>query len=162
VSKRLQKQRVDITSVVFSDNSARVMARILGIKPEQTDKFRAAFSLLPLSRLKECIDVAYELSKDGDGVEAIGSWLDRYERQGKEALPQWARKNSWVYLKEARAELEGSGSSLTTTLFEFKGFIYAVFCRRLIDYYCEVRNDKSTTNDSGPEPVKPKSKPQPL
>jgi hypothetical protein len=156
VSKRLQKRQASVTSVVFSDNSARAMSRILGIKPEQTDKFRAAFSLLPLSRLKECIDMAYELSKDGGDVEAIGSWLDRYERQGKEALPQWARKNSRAFLKEARAGLENGSGSLTTTLFEFKGFIYAVFCRRLIDYYCEVRNDKSTANDAGPKPIEPK------
>jgi hypothetical protein len=123
------------------------MARALRIKPEQTDKFRAAFGLLPLSRLKECIDMAYELSKDGHDVEATSSWLDRYERQSRRVLPQWAKKNSRAFLKEARAGLKGDGNFLNATLFEFKGFIYAVFCRRLIDYYCEVRNGKSTASE---------------
>ena len=146
MSKKLLKREPGLTSVVFSDNSARFMASVLGIKPAQTDKFRAAYSLLPLSRLKECIDIAYQLSLDGGGVGAIVSWLDRYDRQSRKVLPQWARKNSRSFLKEARAALANGDDPLNTTLFEFKGFIYAVFCRRLIDYYCEVNNGRSATD----------------
>ena len=122
------------------------MARVLRIKPEQTDKFRAAYGVLPLSRLKECIDMAYELALEDCDVEAIRPWIDKYARLSRRALPQWAKKNSQAYLKETRVKLKGNGDFLNTTLFEFKGFIYAVFCRRLIDYYCEVRNGKSTAS----------------
>lgn len=153
MSKELLKRELGLTSVVFSDDSARAMARFLGIKPAQTDKFRAAFSLLPLSRLKECIDMAYQLSLDGGDVDVIASWFDRYERQSEKVLPRWARKNSQAYLKEARAGLKDGAGSVATILFEFKGFIYAVFCRRLIDYYCEVRNGESTASECESKPL---------
>ena len=146
MSKKLLKRKPELTSVVFWDDPARAMARFLRIKPVQTDKFRAAFGLLPLSRLKECIDMAYQLSLDGGDVAAITLWLERYERESGKTLPRWARKNSQAYLKEARAGLKDDAGRVDTILFEFKGFIYAVFCRRLIDYYCEVRNGKSTAS----------------
>lgn len=151
--KGLLKRKLELTSAVSSYDPAQAIALYLGIKPAQTDKFRAAFSLLPLSGLKECIDMAYQLSLDGGDVEAIGSWLDSYERRGREVLPQWARKNSQAYLREARAGLKDGAGSLATILFEFKGFIYAVFCRRLIDYYCEVRNGKSTASECESQPL---------
>ena len=153
MSKKLLKRKQELTSVVFSYDLAQAMACFLGIKPAQTDKFRAAFNLLPLSRLRECIDMAYQLSLDGGDVEAIASWLDRYERQSGKVLPRWARKNSRAYLKEARAGLKDGAGSVATILFEFKGFIYAVFCRRLIDYYCEVRNGKSTASECESKPL---------
>jgi hypothetical protein len=153
VSRKLLKREPDIMPAVFSDDSARVMARFLGIKPEQTNKFRAAFTLLPLSRLKECIDMAYQLSIDGGDVEIIASWLDRYDRQSRKLLPQWARKNSHDYLKKARAALKAGPDSAVMPLFEFKGFIYAVFCRRLIDYYSEVSHGKSTANGRKSKPL---------
>ena len=154
MSKQLQKKQVDLTSVVFSDGSARFMARVLRIKPEQTDKFRAAYGVLPLSRLKECIDIAYELALEDCDVDEIKPWIDTYARLSRRALPQWAKKNSQDYLKKTRARLKGNGDFLNTTLFEFKGFIYAVFCRRLIDYYCEVKNGESATGTPNPKPLR--------
>ena len=146
MSKELLKREPGLMPVVFSDDSARVMARFLRIGPAQTDKFRTAYTLLPLSRAKECIDMAYQLSLDGGDVEVIASWLDRYDRHSRKILPQWARKNSRDYLKKARTALKDGPRATVMGLFEFKGFIYAVFCRRLIDYYCEVRNGKSTAD----------------
>lgn len=145
MSRKLAKRELDISQVVFSDKSAKAMSSVLGIKPEQRDGFRSAYRLLPLSQVKECIDMAYRLSLDGmDGVEA---WLERYIRLAQRELPKWARKNSKQYIVRTHVALNGgSRERITDVLFEFKGFIYAVFCRALIEYYNEVKNGSSAAN----------------
>jgi len=139
MAKEVVKRKLDVSEVVFSDKSAQVMSSVLGIKPAQRNGFRAAYKLLPLSRAKECIDMAYQISLDGmDGVEV---WIDRYAGLAQKHLPKWARKNSKDYLAQTYTVLQqGDRGAINTLLLEFRGFIYAVFCRALLQNYEEVKN----------------------
>lgn len=133
-ASRLAKVEKKAKEVAFSRGMGDLVASHFGVPAKHKEGFKLAYTLLPLNRAKECIDIAYFLSTNGGSVDDIQPWLERYEKLAKTELPRWAKKNSKDYLVQAyRAIMEES--DLTLILHEFKGFIYAVFCRTLMERY---------------------------
>lgn len=129
-----------VTKIAFSEGMGGAVASALGVPAKRRRGFQLAYVLLPLNRARECVDVAYYLATNGYPFYDIQSWLRRYERLSKTELPKWAKKNSRAYLKKAYAALAGgSEAHLRYILYEFKGFIYAVFCRALMERYADER-----------------------
>ena len=127
-----------VIKMALSEDAGGLIASALGVPDKQRRGFQLAYTLLPLNRAKECIDMAYNLATDGYPIDDIQSWLQRYERLAGTELPKWAKKRSRDYLKQVYDALEGESepeSGLTYILYEFKGFIYAVFCRTLMERY---------------------------
>jgi peptidoglycan hydrolase-like amidase len=125
-----------VVKTAFSEKMGGIVASRLGVPAKQIPRFQLAHTLLPLNRAKECIDTAYFLASNGYSVDDIHSWLQRYERLTRVVLPKWAKKKSRVYLREAYNALEGRPETdLIDILYEFKGFMYGVFCRTLMERY---------------------------
>lgn len=146
VKKDRQPVKVEqqVTKVVFSEGMGDLVAKHFGVPAKHKEEFKLAYRLLPLNRARECIDIAYHLSINGGGVDDIQPWLERYERLAKKVLPRWAKvkRYSRDYLRQAyRALHEESQPALIDILFEFKGFVYAVFCRALMEQYGDAINN---------------------
>ena len=129
-----------VTKIAFSKGMGEFVASALGVPARHRQGFQLAYTLVPLDRVRECIEVAYYLATNGYSIDDIQSWLQRYERLSRTELPKWAKKNSRAYLKKAYTALAGRPEAdLTYTLYEFKGFVYAVFCRALMERYDDER-----------------------
>jgi len=109
-----------------------VVAKTFGVPAKRRQDFQVAYTLLPLNRAKECVDMAYHLAGSGGDPGDVRPWLERYERLARTVLPKWAKRKSQRYLRETYDILDG-GRNPATVLFEFKGFLYGVFCRALME-----------------------------
>jgi len=127
-----------VTRTAFSDGVGAVVARTFGVPAQRRQDFQVAFTLWPLNRAKECIDMAYHLAGSGGNSDDIRPWLERYERLARTILPKWARKKSQRYLREAYDILD-RGLDPEPVLYEFKGFAYGVFCRALMERHGRAR-----------------------
>lgn len=132
-----------VARTAFSEGMGGIVARTFGVPAERRQDFQLAYTLLPLNRAKECIDMAYHLAGSGNAADDIRPWLERYERLSKTALPKWARKRSREYLRQTYDILD-KGLDSETVLYEFKGFVYGVFCRALMERHNGARRDSGT------------------
>jgi len=126
-----------VTKTAFSEGMGGAVARAFGVPNKRRQNFQIAYTLWPLNRAKECIDMAYHLAGSaGD----IRPWLERYERLARMVLPKWAKKKSQRYLRETYDILD-RGLDPEPVLYEFKGFAYGVFCRALMESHDKARAD---------------------
>ncbi len=140
MSKKLAKKESAgelVTRAAFSEGMGGVVADYYDVPAEQRQNFQIAYSLWPLNRAKECIDMAYYLAGDGN-ADDIRPWLERYERLARTVLPKWARKKSSRYLRQISGILDEELDP-KPVLFEFKQFLYGAFCRALMERHDGAR-----------------------
>ena len=142
MSKKLAKKESAgelVTRAAFSEGMGGVVADYYDVPAEQRQNFQIAYSLWPLNRAKECIDMAYYLAGNGN-ADAIYPWLERYEKLARMVLPKWARRKSRWYLRQAHGILN-RGLDPKPVLLEFKQFLYGTFCRALMERHDGIRAD---------------------
>jgi len=143
---KLKAIEEQVTEAAFSEGMGGAVADFWGVPAERRQDFQIAYSLYPLNRAKECIDMAYYFADAGSDSD-IEEWLRRYERVAKTALPKWAGKKASQYLRQTRKALENE-PGLISTLLDFKQFMYGVFCRALMERYSEKQRWGNDTGEA--------------
>ncbi|HCP60779.1 MAG TPA: hypothetical protein DIT43_04445 [Dehalococcoidia bacterium] len=131
-----------VARVAFSEDMGSAVADTFRVPAKRRQDFQIAYALLPLNRARECIDMAYCLA-GADAASDIELWVKSYERLARTVLPGWAKKTNRDYLRQTYNALKNeSRSGLEYVLYQFKGFIYGVFCRALMERYSEKERSK--------------------
>jgi len=131
-----------VTRAVFSEGMGGIVADYYDVPVEQRQNFQIAYSLWPLNRAKECVDMAYYLAGNAN-ADDIYPWLERYERLARTVLPKWAKRKSSRYLRQISGILN-KGLDSGPVLLEFKQFLYGVFCRALMERHDGARANSRT------------------